>query len=88
MLPLRPVDLDGAHGDRALGVGRRGHRAGAEVAIVVAGRDHGHDTCGRSCVERERDDVAARLDLRLTAREVDDVHAVGDGGLDRGDDRG
>ena len=37
-------------------------------------------------VERRGDDVARRLDLRLAEREVDHVHAVGDGGLDpRGD---
>ncbi len=81
------ADLDGSDRDRRLGVRRRRHRAGAEVVVVVSGCDHGHDArCGRR-VQGERDDVAARLDLRLPAREVDDVHPVGDGRLDRCHDR-
>ena len=42
---------------------------------------------GRS-IERERDDVSARLDLGLADREVEDVHPVPHRGLDRGDDLG
>ena len=71
-----------------VGVGRRRHGAGAEIVVVVSGGDDRHDAGGCGRVERERDDVAARLDLRLAAREVDHVHAVGDRRLDRGDDRG
>ena len=73
--------------DRALRVAGRRHRACAEVVVVVPGGDDGDDACRGSRVERARDDVAARLDLGLAAREVDDVHPVGDGRLDRGDDR-
>ena len=53
---------------------------------VVAGSDDGDDTGRRGGVERERDDVAGRLDLGLAEREVDHVHAVGDRRLDRGDE--
>ena len=70
--------------------GVRGRRDGAraEVVEVVAGRDHRNDSGRGSRVERERDHVAARLDLRLADREVEDVHAVSHGGLDRGDELG
>ena len=58
------------------------------VAVVVAGGDDGDDARRRRGVERERDEVARRLDLGLADREVDHVHSVGDGRLDRGDDLG
>ena len=48
----------------------------AEVVVVVARGHHGHDAGGGGGVERERDDVARRLDLRLAEREVDHVHPV------------
>ena len=54
-----------------------------ELLEVVAGRDHRHHAGGRGAIERERDEVARRLDLGLAEREVDDVHAVGDRRLDR-----
>ena len=57
-----------------------------EVVEVVPRCDDRDDAGRRGGVERERDDVARRLDLRLADREVDDVHAVGHGSLDRGDD--
>ena len=81
------ADVHRADRDRVLGVRGRGDGAGSEVVVVVPGRDHGHDAgcCGR--VEGERDDVPFRLDLGLTAREVDDVHPVRDGSLDRRHDR-
>ena len=81
------ADLHGADGDRSLGVGGRRDGACAEVVVVVSRGDH-RDHAGCGCgVERARHDVAAGLDLRLAAREVDHVHPVGDGGLDRGHDR-
>ena len=56
------------------------------TSIVVAGRDDRDDAGGGRVVERVRDGVARRLDLRLAEGEVDHVHAVGDGRLDRGDE--
>ena len=71
-------------------VGRAGRdqRAAAELVEVVPGRDDRDDAGRGGGVERERDEVARRLDLGLADREVDHVHAVGDRGLDRGDDLG
>ena len=41
------------------------------------------DARGGCALDRERDEVARRLDLGLAEREVDHVHPVGDRGLDR-----
>ncbi len=65
---------------------RRSDRAAAGVGVVVAGRDHGHDSRVGRVVDRLHDDVARRLDLRLAEREVDHVHAVLHGLLDAGGD--
>ncbi len=70
------------------GASRGAERPASEVVEVVPGGHHGHDARGGRRVERERDEVARRLDLGLAEREVDHVHAVGDGGLDRRDDLG
>ena len=82
------ADRDGTDRDRPCRVGGRGHGPGAEIVVVVPGRDDRYDAGGCRRVERDRDDVAARLDLRLATGEVDHVHAVGHRRLDRGDDRG
>ncbi len=75
-------------GDRVrCGTGRAG-RAEAVLVAVVAGRDDGHDA-GRGDVADGLDHrVALRIGLRTSAREVDDVHAVADGGLEGSDDLG
>ena len=83
----RAAHVHGSHADRTSRVRRRGDRAGTELAVVVARRYDRHDAGSCRGVEGERDDVSAGLDLRLAAREVDDVHAVGDSCLDRRDDR-
>ena len=70
------------------GVGGRRHGAVAELVEVVAGRDHRHDAGGSRALDRLHDEIARRLDLRLAEREVDHVHAVGDGRLDRSSDLG
>ena len=81
-------DLHGADRDRSFRVGRRRDGARAEIVVVVSGGDHRH-YAGCGCgIERSCHDVAAGLDLRLAAREVDHVHPVRDGGLDGGHDRG
>ncbi len=74
--------------DRALGVRRRRDRAGSQVVEVVSGGDDRDDSRTSSGVEGEGDDVAARLDLRLSDREVEHVHAVSHRGLDGSHDLG
>ena len=83
---LRARDVERGDGDRGRRVRGRGDRPRAQVVEVVPRRDHGDHARRRRRVERERDDVAARLDLRLADREVEDVHAVPYRGLDRGDE--
>ena len=82
------VDLDRTHRDRPHGVRRRRDRARAEVVEVVTGRDDGDDSGSSRRIERECDDVAARLELRLPDREVEYVHPVSHRCLDGGDDLG
>ena len=65
--------------------GRAG-RAEAEVLAVVAGGDHRHDAGERRVVDRLVHRVVRRVGLRAAAREVDDVHAVGDCRLECVDD--
>ena len=79
---------DRGDGDRVGRAARRRDRAVAEVAEVVAGRDHRHDARRGGRVDRLHDEVARRLDLGLAEREVDHVHAVGDRRLDRRGDLG
>ena len=67
-------------------VGSRARRAGGAEAVVlavVAGGDHRHDARERRVVDRLVHRVVGRVGLRAAAREVDDVHAVGDRGLER-----
>ena len=85
---ITPSSVDRGDGDRAGALPGERDRAVAEVVEVVPGRDHRNDPCGCGAVDRRDDDVARRLDLRLAEREVDHVHPVGDGGLDRGRDLG
>ena len=64
----------------------RADRAAPELGEVVPGGDDGNDARVGGGVERERDDVARRLDLGLAEREVDHVHPVRDRRLDRRDE--
>jgi hypothetical protein len=79
---------DGGDGDRLLRCAGRGERAAAEVVVVVPGGDDGDDAGCRGRVERQGDEVTGGLHLRLADGEVDHVHAVLHGGLDRGDELG
>ena len=72
--------------DRAVRAAGRRHRSRAELLEVVPRRDDGDDSGGSGAVERRGDDVAARVDLDLSEREVDDVHPVADSRFDAGDD--
>ena len=76
----------GGDRDRGRGGARRGDRAPAQELVVVACRDDRYDAGRGGVVDRPGDRVARRLDLGLAEREVDHVHAVGDGRLDRGDE--
>ena len=67
---------DGGDGDRPVRGAGRDQRSPAELLEVVPRRHDRHDPGRRGSVERARDDVARRLDLRLAEREVDHVHAV------------
>ena len=77
---------DGRNRDRARCVARRADGAGTELLEVVPGRDDRHDTCRGGPVESECHDVAGGLYLGLADGEVDHVHTVRDGCLDRGDE--
>ena len=80
--------IDRGDGDRAGRVRRRADRAVAEVVEVVAGGDDRDHAGRRGGVDRLHDEVARRVDLGLAERQVDHVHPVGDGRLDRGGDLG
>ena len=81
-----PARLDGSDGNRAQRACRGTDRACADLlVVVVGGYDRYHARCCR-CVQRAHDDIAARLDLGLAAREVDDIHPVSDCGFDSRDD--
>jgi len=74
--------------DRVRGGARRAGRPEPEVLAVVAGGDHGHDSRERDVVDRLVHRVVRGIGLRAAAREVDDVHPVGDRGLERLHDLG
>ena len=61
-------------------------RAEAEVVAVVAGRDDRDDAGGGDVADRLDERVVGRVGLGPAAGEVDHVHPVADGGLERGDD--
>ena len=67
------------------GRGRSGSSETEEVA-VVARRDDRYDAGANDVRDSLDEDVRARIGLRATSREVDDVHPVAYGGLERGDD--
>ena len=52
----------------------------------LPGRDDRHDAGANDVRDGLDEDVRAGIGLRATAREVDDVHPVAHGGLERGDD--
>ncbi len=85
----RPEDVsvrDGAHADRVGRGRRRARRAEAEEVTIVSGRDDRDDARPDDVRHGLDEDVRARIGLRATAREVDDVHAVLHGCLERGHD--
>ena len=75
-------------GDRLRRGARRARRAEPVVVAVVPGRDDGDDACRDDVPHRLDERVAGRVGLRPAAREVDHVHAVLDGRLERGHDLG
>ena len=83
---VRVRDRTDADGIRSRG--RRPRRAEAEEVSVVPGRDDRHDTGAHDIAHGFDQDVRTGIRLRSTAREVDDVHAVANGRLERGDDLG
>ena len=85
---IAPPLVCGSHRDRSRRRGRRADRPEAELAEIVSRGDHRHDTGGGGSVDRLDDDVARGRDLRLAVREVDHVHPVLHGLLDRRRDLG
>ena len=75
-----------AHADRIGRRRRRARRAEPEEVPVVAGGDDRHDAGANDVRHRRNENVGARVRLRASAREVDDVHPVTDRGLERSDD--
>ena len=77
-------------GDRHRVRSRSGRAGGAEAEVltVVACGDHRHHARERGVVDRLVHRVVRRVGLRPAAREVDDVHAVGDRRFEGVDDLG